>query len=257
MPWPIPEGESDRLALAKGYPFPAPDGSYLFAEGDHRPLTSAADAGLFAGRTPVVAHGSNRSPEQLARKYGAAATIPVSRGWLAGYDVVYSAHITQYGSVASTLQYAPGTAALVSITWLDDAQLQRMHETEGPSTYQFGELAGIAMALEVGPAATLERASVYLSSNGCLSREGGRTELSSAVAEPIGLAAVTARPRPHGALAQEEALDHVQRRHRSDEPLDRMILRSVADLGYRQALVAEMKASAVPASAPHFAPEVR
>ena len=70
MPWPIPERESDRLALAKGYPFPAPAASFLFAEGDHRPLipADAADQGLFAGRTPVVAHGSNRSPEQLARK---------------------------------------------------------------------------------------------------------------------------------------------------------------------------------------------
>lgn len=249
MPWPLPDGDADRLALAKGYPFPAPALSYLFAEGDHRLLDPGEelDPALFAGRTPVLAHGSNRSPEQLARKYGSDATIPVSRGWLAGYDVVYSAHISQYGSIASTLQYAPGAAALVSVTWLDRRQLARMHETEGPTNYQFGELAGIALTLEVGPAPVLEGAAVYLSTNGCLAR--GR--------EPVGLAAVTARDRPHAALWQEAALGHVRSRHRADEELERMILRSVADSGYRRALVEEMRAEAVPARAPHFAPDTR
>lgn len=247
MPWPLPEGEAERLALAKGYPFPAPDDSYLFEDGGHRPLATAEarDPTLFRDRRPVIAHGSNRSPEQLARKYGRAARIPVTRGWLADYDVVYSAHITQYGAVASTLHYLPGARARISINWLDAAQLARMHETEGPSNYQYGEMAGIVLELEAGPAERLDRAWVYLSKNGCLARD----------AAPLGIAAVQAEPRPHGALPQEAALQHVRSRHRPESSLKAMILTAIADQGYRQSLVAEMRAESVPAAAPHFDPD--
>ena len=70
MPWPLPESDDDLLALAKGYPYRPPAGSYLFAEGGARPLAAGTDAPeLFRGRVPVVAHGSNRSAEQLARKF--------------------------------------------------------------------------------------------------------------------------------------------------------------------------------------------
>ena len=246
MPWPLPADDDARLTLAKTYPFPAPEDSFLFAEGRHTTLAAgrAVADSLFAGRTPVLAHGSNRSPEQLARKYGDAAVIPVTRGWLNDYDVVYSAHITQYGAVASTLHYAPGTRSRISINWLDGRQLARMHETEGPSNYQYGELVGVDLVLEVGPAERLFEVWIYLSTNGCLARDGA----------PVSLAAVGAEGRPHRALPQEGALGHVRQRHRPDTGLDEMILRAVADRDYRQSLVAEMRAAAVPASAPHFAP---
>ncbi len=243
MPWPLPEGEAERLALAKGYPFVAPAESYLFDAGEQRPLPQ--DESLFRGRTPVVAHGSNRSPEQLARKYGRSARIPVTRGWLADYDVVYSAHITQYGAVASTPQYVPGARARISITWLDSGQLARMHETEGPSNYRYGEMVGIVLALEAGPAERLDRAWVYLSNNGCLAQE----------AAPVGLEAVQAEPRPHRALSQVSALGHVRARYRPEAALDAMILRAIAEPDYRQRLVAEMRAEAVASRAPHFDPD--
>ena len=248
MPWPLPEGEAERLALAKSYPFPAPPDSYLFDQGQHVPLTAVGgDPALFHDRTPVIAHGSNRSPEQLARKYGDAARIPVTRGWLADYDVVYSAHITQYGAVASTLQYVPGARARIAVNWLDRAQLQRMHETEGPSNYRYGEMVGLILDLEAGPATRLDSLWIYMSSNGCLSRDQA----------PVGLAAVETKTRPHEALSQEAALEHVRERHRSEIGLEEMILRTIADPSYRQALVAEMRAEAVPARAPHFDPESR
>ena len=247
MPWPLPEGEAERLALAKGYPFPAPDDSFLFQDGRHRPLTESErrNGNIFAGRTPVIAHGSNRSPEQLVRKYGVTARIPVTRGWLADYDVVYSAHITQYGAVASTLQYTPGARARIAVNWLDEVQLARMHVTEGPSNYQYGEMVGIILALEAGPVERLDAAWIYFSKNGCLSRDGA----------PLGMAAVEGESRPHDALPQEAALQHVRSRHRPDTGLDAMILEAIADGGYRQSLVAEMRAEAVPAKAPHFDPD--
>jgi len=238
VPWKLPESERDLLALAKSYPYPAPAGSYLFSKGEAGPIIEAD----FAGRVPVLAHGSNRSPAQLKRKFGTAAEIPVSYGWLADYDVVYSAHITQYGAVASTLQHRPGMRVRLAVTWLDDAQLARMHETEGPSNYAFGRLAGIALRVDHGPAADYAEAFVYLGRNGCLDLEDG----------PVGLAAVVAEGRGHRAHHQEEALDLVRGRHRPEASLDQMILEAVRHADRRQALTAEMKARAIPVAAPHF-----
>ena len=51
---------------------------------------------------------------------------------------------------------------------------------------------------------------------------------------------------------QEEALALVNARHRPEMGLDRMILDAVRDPERRLALTAEMKARAVPVSAPHF-----
>jgi len=238
VPWKLPESDVDLLALAKSYPYPAPDTSYLFADGEAGPIERAD----FAGRVPVLAHGSNRSPVQLKRKFGSAAEIPVSLGWLADYDVVYSAHITQYGAVASTLQHRPGTRVHLAVNWLDEAQLARMHETEGPSNYAFGQLVGIDLSLEHGPVAVHTEAFVYLGRNGCLDLDDG----------PVGLAAVTAEGRGHRAHHQEEALALVRARHRPEMALDHMILDAVRDTDRRLALTAEMKARAVPAAAPHF-----
>lgn len=231
------------LALAKGYPFPAPDGSYLFRHGEAEPLAAGSYAAApYRNRVPVLAHGSNRSPEQLKRKFGDGAEIPVTVGWLTGYDVVYSAHITQYGAVASTLHHAPGVRARVSLNWLSPAQLERMHETEGPSNYRYGRLRRIELRLEAGPARSIADCTVYLSTNGCLERNGA----------PVGLAAVTAEGRHYDALGQEEALTHVRDRYRPHLGLDDMILRKIRDNALRKALVDEMRAQAVPPEAPHF-----
>ena len=238
MPWKLPESERDLLALAKSYPYTAPEISYLFADGQAGPIERAD----FAGRVPVLAHGSNRSPEQLKRKFGSAAEIPVSFGWLADYDVVYSAHITQYGAVASTLQHRPGTRVRLAVTWLDEIQLTRMHETEGPSNYAFGRLIGIDLTVEHGPVVEHTEAFVYLGRNGCLDLNDG----------PVGLSAVTAEGRGHHAHHQEEALALVNARHRPQTSLDLMILEVVRDPARRHALTAEMKARAVPVAAPHF-----
>ena len=238
MPWKLPESDVDLLALAKSYPYPAPDSSYLFADGEAGPIERAE----FEGRVPVLAHGSNRSPVQLKRKFGSAAEIPVSLGWLADYDVVYSAHITQYGAVASTLQHRPGTRVRLAVNWLDEAQLARMHETEGPSNYAFGRLVGIDLSLEHGPVVERGEALVYLGRNGCLDLDDG----------PVGLAAVTAEGRGHHAHHQEEALALVRARHRPEMGLENMILEAVRDSSRRLALTNEMKARAVPVAAPHF-----
>ena len=240
----MPRSDDKRLALAKGYPFDAPGFSYLFVDGGHRPLPAGGlPGGLFDGRVPVIAHGSNRAPAQLARKYGNGARIPVSRAWLGDYDVVYSAHVTQYGAIAANLQHAPGVKAEVYVNWLSEDQLARMHETElGGENYFYGRLAGISLALEAGPTAELSEAFVYLSTRGCLPDGAG----------PLGLAAVASLGRPHGALHQEDAIALVRDRHRPGRELDAHILETISNAQGRKALIAEMQQNAVPAEAPHF-----
>ncbi len=244
MPWPLPESPAARLALAKSYPFAAPGRSYLFRNGVARPLASGtSQAAIFAARQPVIGHGSNRSPEQLRRKFGARVEIPVSRAWLRDYDVVYSAHVTRYGSIAANLQHAPGAVAEVYVTWLTEDQLGRMHDTElGGENYDYGRLNRVSLGLEAGPVAGLGEVNAYLSTRGCLARDGAA----------IGLAAVASKGRPHASLDQEGALELVRRRHRPERDLDHHILETIRDAKGRKALVAEMMAQALPAEAPHF-----
>jgi len=241
MPWPLPADDEGRLALAKGYPFPAPRRSYLFAHGRTRPIEEAH----YDDRTPVIAHGSNRSPQQLARKFagydGRDGEIPVTYGWLADYDVVYSAHVTNYGAIASNLHHSPGCHVRIAVTWLTERQLDRMHATEGVN-YPFGRFDEVAIDKEAGPGPSMTEARIYISRHGCLQHDGA----------PIGLAALENRSRAYGTLAQLDALALVRDRYHADEDLDRHILRNIAELARRRALIARMAAEATPSHVPHF-----
>jgi hypothetical protein len=234
------------LALAKGYPFAAPAGSYLYRDGGEMALDPSRTA-IFDGRQPVIAHGSNRSPAQLRRKFdylsGAQSEIPVTRACLADHDVVYSAHVTQYGSIAANLQYAPGVRVGLFVTWLSEVQLTRMHDTElGGENYAYGVLEDIQLELEVGPVTLLAHAFVYLSVRGCLEQDGA----------PLGLAAVPAECRHYEALHQEEVIALVRDRHHPDLPLEAHILSTIRDVPARKALVAKLERGAIPPAAPHF-----
>ena len=243
MPWPLPEAPEDRLALAKGYPFAAPSGCFLFDAGEIRPIDDVD----FGARRPVLAHGSNRAPAQLARKFGRSTgedrRVPVTRAWLSDYDVVYAAHITRYGAVSSTLQHAPGCEAALAVTWLTEGQLRRMHETEGAGGYAYGRLTAVAVRLESGPSGQLDAVELYLGRHGCLAVEGAA----------VGLAAVPSRNRRHRALHQEEVQTWLRDRHRPDQHLDEMILRHVDDPEARRRLAARLRAEAIASATPHFA----
>lgn len=202
---------------------------------------------LFAGRVAVIGHGSNRSPDQLKRKFeylsASRSEIPVTRAWLRDHDVVYSAHITQYGAIAANLQHMPGVAAEVYVTWLTAEQLERMHATElGGENYYYGRMDAIHLELELGPEAVLESAHVYISTHGCLELDG----------KPVGLGAVGALGRPYTALSQHQALSLVRDRHRPDREMDAHILETIRAVEGRKALVAEIRQSAIPQQAPHF-----
>jgi len=248
MPWALPDSDDALLRLAKGYPYAAPQSSYLFRDGASQPLTGTLDPALLTGRFPVIAYGSNRAPEQLQRKFGhlagEASAIPVTRAWLAGHDVVYSGHMTRYGSLSATLHQARGTRVQVYVTWLTEPQLLRMHETElGAGNYGYGRLRGIDLALEGGP--QLAEAFCYLAVHGCLCDP-------QTPGMPLALAAVPAEARVHRALDQEEALAVLHQAHHDGLALDAMILAHIKDADRRRRLVAALQASCVPWSVPGF-----
>lgn len=228
MPWRLPDDEAGLLALATDYPYEAPGSSYLFSQGAARVLTAAGwQAPAFAGRVPVVAHGSNRSPAQLLRKFGAAAEIPVTYGRLAGYDVVYAAHVARYGAVTSTLAAVPGVGARVALTWLTAEQLAFMHETERMN-YTYGRLAPDAFVPEAGPRP--ESLTAYIGNHGPLALDGAL----------VGLAAITAEGRPHAALWQRDLQARLAAAHHPGEALEPLLLARIADAAARRAFEAKL-----------------
>ena len=169
--------------------------------------------------------------------------IPVTITQLHDYEVVYSAHMTRYGAVAANLQHAPGAVVEVFITWLNAAQLQRMHDTElGAEIYRFGCLEAVTLEHPDGPVPPLERVFVYLSSAGCL-RIGDR---------PAGIAAITSPERRFPALSQIEALKAVCGQLYPGRDLDEFILAVIADAAFRRSVIDALRADAVALSAPHF-----
>lgn len=241
MVWTLPSGRAALLALATDYPYAAPDGSYLFENGAAVALPE--EPALFEGRVPILAHGSNRSPEQLSRKFldprfagpreGREACIPVTYGWLEGYDVVFAAHVARYGAVTSTLAAAPGVRARIAVTWLTGDQLLYMHETERMN-YTFGRLPGGCYAPEAGPRP--ESLAAYIGNHGPLRLEGALT----------GMAAVTAEGRPYPALAQRDLQERLAALHHPQEAFEAMLLARIAEPERRRAFEALLQREAQP-----------
>ncbi len=232
--WAVPEERAARLALARAYPFAFPDQSLLFRGGEARALDDLAP--FLAGRTAVLAVGSNQSPEQLARKFAhlPGAVIPLTRVWLDDFDVVYATHVTRYGSIPGNLHPAPGARVRLSLTWLDDDQLEVMHATEiAGENYVFARLDGVRLTVDGGMA--LDSVHAYVSLHGSMSHEGAA----------VGLAAIRTENRPHAALSQAEALALLAARAGHEGDLDDFIHEAIAEPGHRDARTALMRRDAL------------
>ena len=126
------------------YPFGQPEHDCVWSRGDVLDLAAWRGAGL-AGRAPVLAIGSNASPQQLGRKFTPEVVdglgsedgdIPILRASAFGIDVVYGAYISSYGAIPATaVQAGPEARVEVWLTWLTPAQLERMDCTEGRQLY--------------------------------------------------------------------------------------------------------------------------
>ncbi|MGB7589473.1 MAG: hypothetical protein WBM00_12285 [Solirubrobacterales bacterium] len=186
--------EAARHAL--DYPFRIPLHSFVCVDGH------AADPGAvrvdLSERIPVLAYGSNAAPAVLGRKLAATPDpVPVLRAVVSDLDVVYSAHLSSYGSVPATLQRSPGTEAMVCVAYVTGEQLRILSRTE--PNYDLQLLGGLSCIF--GDGSVLAEASAYVSRQGCL----------LAGASEVAMACVPARGRAFEAMNQRQVLEHVRR----------------------------------------------
>jgi hypothetical protein len=219
---------SDVVERAMRYPYAVP--AHAFAQLGHDTLSPDEVEIDPAERMPLLAYGSNGSPEVLARKL-ALSTDPVlvEPGWLYDFDVVYSAHISPYGAVPATLQRSVGTAVRVAVLHLTAEQLRLVSATE--PNYEPTHLKGLRCELRNGE--VKGELSVYLSRHGCLLVDG--TE--------VALVAVPARGRRFGELSEPQVLEHLRSTLCPEESIDAFVLASVADPALAQARSAQLPRS--------------
>jgi len=228
----------EKLARARCYPYCRPGSSYIWREGAELPQAQPLHPVHTDGRTPVLAVGSNRSPRQLARKYGGNGqhTIPVQRALLRDFDVVYAAHISAYGAVPAMLQAAPGVSVNLFVTWLDDRQLEIMHATEGG--YHFAAIEGVDLALEGGGA--LDTVYLYVGRIGHLAHQGA----------PVSLRSVEADGRANAGRDTSEMLQLVHERVGDPMGHDEFVLRLAEDTAFRRRCIDRIAGDAVPFAYP-------
>lgn len=216
------EDVQDILHRARAYPYDYPRHSFLFQNGEVLPFEPTQTD----GRTPVLAFGSNQSPAQLTRKFGRVNhPIPVERVRLHDFDVVYSAHITSYGAVPAMMQHCPGTYVDVAISWLDDNQLDVMHQTElYAANYVFAALDDVT--LHHRDTMRVQTVFAYVGEKGHLVHDDGA----------VSLLAIQAENRRWTARSTGEVLELVRRRVAPDRTTDQFILDLVADKDYRRSV---------------------
>ncbi|SLN43451.1 hypothetical protein [Oceanibacterium hippocampi] len=231
-----------RLARARDYPYDRPAGAFLFQLGGGvRSLDPAAEAGLFDGRTAVIAAGSNAAPARLADKFaGDAGVIPVTTATLRDVATVYSAHFAGYGAIPATLIPHPGAVAPVHVTWLDPAQLERMHASEALGVnYDFVSLGPLPVDPRGGTPRTIE-AHAYLSRYGALLDDGRPIALSALPGEAPGLAR----------MSQPEVLALAQALIGDPGPADAFLLGLIGDRERRRAATLALAHHARPLAFP-------
>lgn len=114
---------------ADDYPYAAPPTGYVITDGKYR-ATACDEVPDLTGRIALLSVGSNRSPQQLLRKFGPEAVLPVTTALLKNCDIIHSACFSYYGAVPCSAAPSTGTDIMVNAVWLTPEQLQIMHDTE-------------------------------------------------------------------------------------------------------------------------------
>jgi hypothetical protein len=204
---PAREYEDGALARALGYPWERPAGSYRLSEagvdllGEMSPAERVETIAEHSGageRLPLLAIGSNCSPDVLRRKFAHFPEPPdravlALSGRLHEFDVGFAAQPALYGSMPATLFPSPGTGVAASVLWVTPAQFTQLAWSE--LSYRLGRLETRFEVEEGG--AVFDQVIVFVSRFGAF-RVGG---------EPVAQAAVPADGRSARALTQEQALD--------------------------------------------------
>ena len=262
----------ERVALlsrAKGYPYDVSQPSFAFIAGTTVPLVDVdlksplqshvVDRGRLctleacAERRglpsqspegppmPLLAYGANASIEGLSRKlsaHGSAAVLPVARGTLHDFDIVYSSHISPYGAIPAALQHCPGVRATVHVLVATEAQRRILLATE--PNYILALLSNLDLSLELGP--RLSSAAAYLTRHGMLTGHGME----------LALAAVETENRKFPALAEDDALRLARDVAAPGLDLDDFIVQSVRNEVLSRRRTERLKASARPFAYRHW-----
>lgn len=194
---------------AIGYPWPRPAGSYLLADGaveeldDHDGRAKRVAAYVDAGgdrqpRIPLLAYGSNGSPERLAAKFahlsGGDRDALIVAGRLTGFDVGASALPPVWRAMPATLFPSPGTEVRIAVLFATPAQFTALSWTE--LSYRVGVLDDVEISLEL-EAVSIPGVLAYVSRFGTFCVDGA----------PVAMAAISADNRAARALSQIEILD--------------------------------------------------
>lgn len=215
----------ERLTRALGYPYAIPEHSYIVHNGDVSPMLRDKAASLRKGRIPVLAVGSNQSPEQIIRKFNGPGwpPVPCERCIIHDFDTVFSAHIAHYGSIAAALHPSPGTQVTLFINWLHENHLERMHATElGNENYVFAELEDIKIETDFG--LELSQVFFYRGNAGAFAPDG----------VPIPLAEVPAASRNWQALDQSGIQKKLHQMLVTKVHIEEFIMTSIANKNARQ-----------------------
>lgn len=223
--------DRDAIERALGYPYVPPPRSFVQC-GERTFDLGTVDVDL-ADRAPLLCYGSNAAPGVLALKLGPSREpVPVVHAELEGFDVVYSAHVSRYGSVPAALQRSPGTRATVFVAYLTAQQLRLVSQTE--PNYELEQLHGVSCRLEIGTA--LSEVPTYRSRHGCLVIDGSE----------IALAARPAEGRRFPEMTQAEVLDRVRAAVRPEQSLREFIASTAGDPALPARWTAQLRASARP-----------
>ena len=210
-----PPDTDELLRRALAYPYDPPAGSFVQI-GD-RTLPVPPQEIDVEGRRALLAYGANASPEALTRKLAhlEPRPIPVLRVSLSGWDVVYSAHVTRYGSVPAAVVPSPGTVASVHLVFPDDKQLEAIAATEGRN-YRLEQLVDFTAEFEIGGEGPVE-IDAFVSVHGPVLLDGS----------PVALAAIPARDRTFPELTTPEMIDRVRAALAPDLSLAEFVLHHV------------------------------
>lgn len=187
--------QSEVVRRALDYPYAVPQRS--FVQVGLRTLAPSEVEVDLSTRIAVLAYGANAAPEALGRKLAPDSDpAPVLRTALSGFDVVYSAHISPYGSLPATLLRSSGTEVDVFVAYLTAAQLELVSATE--PNYDLTTLE--PGCCRCGEADIPDDLLAFESRHGCLQIDG------SAVA----LAAVGSRGRALPEMDQRQLLGRLR-----------------------------------------------
>ncbi len=224
-----PVSATEVLARAAAYPFAAPLRSFVQVGERTHDLPATPD---LVGRRPLLAYGANASPQVLAKKLAALPSepLPVLRAGLADFDVVYSAHISPYGAVPSTLQRSPGTIAPVYVAYPTAEQEEAIVATE--VNY---ELTQLELEVRTEEGEELSVLDTFVSRHGCLSLDGGE----------VAVAAIESAGRRFASLGEIEVLERVRAILAPELDLERFAESSL-DPGLAAARTAVLHGNAIP-----------